>query len=104
MAGGIGPPQDSERRALVGKSQKESSKDEARGKAPVLRPVSSVGALGAALRVYDELAALALDPAPARRGCGVSKFVLDRADDIIGAPPREREDKLSMSSFSLANG
>ena len=32
-------------------------------------------------------AALGLEPAPARKGCGVPKFVLDRADDIIDAPP-----------------
>jgi hypothetical protein len=67
MAGGIGPPQDSKRQALVGTSQKESSKDEALEKAPVLRPVSIVGALGAASRVFDKLAALALDPAPSAR-------------------------------------
>jgi hypothetical protein len=68
MAGGIGPPQDSRRQALVGTSLKESSKDEALEKAPALRPVSMVDVLGAASRVFDELAALALDPAPSTRG------------------------------------
>ena len=56
------------REASLGRQEpKESSKDEAREKAPVLRPVSSVGELGPASRVYDELAALALDPAPSAR-------------------------------------
>jgi|GEM_PF-2046390 hypothetical protein len=54
--------------ASLGRDEpKESSKDEALEKAPVLRPVSIVDALGAASRVFDKLAALALDPAPSAR-------------------------------------
>ena len=56
-----------EKRFLTPFHQKESSKDEALEKAPGLRPVSIVGALGAASRVFDKLAALALDPAPSAR-------------------------------------
>ena len=56
------------REASLGRHElKESAKDEALEKAPVLRPVSIVGVRGAASRVFDELAALALDPAPSTR-------------------------------------
>ena len=62
------PLQDSTRRALVRKSRKESSKDEALKKASELRPQSSLGAPFAASRVCDERPdekrRAALDPAP----------------------------------------
>jgi hypothetical protein len=47
---------------------KESSKDEALEKAPVLRPISIVDVLGAGSRVCDKLAALPLDPASSAQG------------------------------------
>ena len=48
------PLQDSTRRALVGKSRKESSKVEALKKASELRPHLSVSVPGAASRVFDK--------------------------------------------------
>ena len=58
---------------MVGTSPKESAKDEALEKAPVLRPVSRVGALGTASRVCDELRfASPLTPSPARGGGSVA--------------------------------
>jgi len=58
---------------LVGMSQKESSKDAALNKASELRPESSLGTPFAASRVSDELAPLALDPAPDAHRTRVAK-------------------------------
>ena len=87
MAGGIGLPQDSTRRALVRTSQKILL-----GRSPEkysgLRRPSRMGELAAASRVYDERPAArgALDPAPSSRGRSVPKRVLDNADDFIEGP------------------
>src|SRR6516164_775053 len=83
MAGGIGPPQDSERRALVGTSSKNPPKDEASLYELRFVPVQWWACRSRASRVFDELASLALDTAPGtrRRKCGQKS--LDRADDVI---------------------
>jgi len=69
MAGGIGLPQDSTRRALVRTSPKNLL-GRSPGKKSGLRRLSRMGELGAASRVYDERPAArgALDPAPRSRG------------------------------------
>jgi len=54
MVGGDKTPKDSERRALIRTSRKESAKGEALKKASELRPDLSVGAPSAASRVCDE--------------------------------------------------
>ena len=60
---------------MVGKSRKESSKDEALEKAPALRPVSIMGAPFAASRVEmnapTKNVGAPLTPRPARRGRSV---------------------------------
>jgi hypothetical protein len=78
MAGGIEPPQDSERRALVGTSQKNPLRTK-----PWKEPQGFVRHLivcapGAASRVCDELASLALDPAPGAEGVVFSKTHLTK--------------------------
>ena len=67
-------------------SRKASSKDESLKKASELRPDSSFGTPFAASRVSDELASLALDPAPDAPRIRVAKKSLDNADDVIKGP------------------
>jgi hypothetical protein len=87
MAGGIGPPQDSERRALVRTSPKDLVGRSAENYS-ALRPPARMGGLGAASRVCDERPAArdALDPAPSPQRSRVAQIVLDNADDIIDGP------------------
>jgi len=65
----------------------ESSKDEALEQASGLRPRSSLRAPFAASRVRDELAALALDPAPGAPQRSCPHKPLDNADAVIDALP-----------------
>lgn len=84
MAGGIGPLRDSERRALVGTRQKESSRDEARLKArgfvPLTRMRSWERRQGSAMN--DPLRGSPLTPLPAPEVTCAQKRV-DMADDFI---------------------
>ncbi len=61
------------RRTLVRTSRKESSKDEALKKASELRLHLRLGAPFAVSRVCDELASLALDPAPGAHRSRIAK-------------------------------
>src|SRR5437667_5242298 len=86
MAGGIGPPQDSRRRALVGTGHQESFEGRSLVLRTPLRPSSMMGEPGAASRVEitPRCRGAPLTPRPARGGGGVAK-PLDNADAVIDA-------------------
>src|SRR5437667_10849183 len=86
MAGGIGPPQDSRRRALVGTGHQESFEGRSLVLRTPLRPSSMMGEPGGASRVEitPRCRGAPLTPRPARGGGGVAK-PLDNADAVIDA-------------------
>src|SRR5215471_1838376 len=92
MAGGIGPPQDSERRALVGTSSKNPPKDEASLYELCFVPVQGWACRstrqGSSMNVPAQNAGPPLTPRPARRRGRVSAKKVDSADAVInGAVP-----------------